>query len=186
MSVGENGANGGNDIGAFMTEMRRMMQNVTERMERLEVGSGAQQQGANHGVGHDAYYGSHGGGSSSGSHRSDRLRRPRHREHDPLSWIKMKMPSFMEKSDPELYLEWEKKVELVFDCKHYSEEQKVKLAVLEFTDYAIVWWDQLCTSRRRAGELPVRTWVELKAIMRRRFIPSHYYRDLYQKLQRLT
>jgi len=26
----------------------------------------------------------------------------------------------------------------------------------------------------------------LKALMRRRFVPSHYYRDLYQKLQNLT
>ena len=26
----------------------------------------------------------------------------------------------------------------------------------------------------------------MKATMRRRFVPSHYYRDLYQKLQSLT
>ena len=26
----------------------------------------------------------------------------------------------------------------------------------------------------------------MKAVMRRRFVPSHYYRDLYQKLQSLT
>ncbi|GAB2298140.1 hypothetical protein Dimus_038517 [Dionaea muscipula] len=186
MAGSENVANGWNDMGVFMNEIRRMMQNMTERMERLEVGSVAQQQGVNNdGVGHDAYYGSHGGGSSSGSHGSDRLRRNRHREHALLSGIKMKMSSFMGKSDPELYLKWKKKVELVSECRHYSEEQKVKLAVLEFIDCAIVWWDKFCTSRRRAGELPMRTWVELKPIMRRRFVPSHYYRDLHQKLLRL-
>ena len=36
------------------------------------------------------------------------------------------------------------------------------------------------------NERPVETWGELKAIMRRRFVPSHFYRDLYQKLQNLT
>jgi hypothetical protein len=74
----------------------------------------------------------------------------------------------------------------VFDCHNYSEEKKVKLAVIEFTDYAIIWWDQLVTNRRRSNERLVETWGELKAIMRRRFVPSHFYRDLYQKLQNLT
>uniref|UniRef100_A0A2N9EUF9 Retrotransposon gag domain-containing protein n=1 Tax=Fagus sylvatica TaxID=28930 RepID=A0A2N9EUF9_FAGSY len=73
----------------------------------------------------------------------------------------------------------------MFDCHNYSEEKKVKLAVIEFTDYAIIWWDQLVTNRRRNNERPVETWGELKALMRRRFVPSHFYRDLYQKLQNL-
>uniref|UniRef100_A0A2N9FRJ5 CCHC-type domain-containing protein n=1 Tax=Fagus sylvatica TaxID=28930 RepID=A0A2N9FRJ5_FAGSY len=42
------------------------------------------------------------------------------------------------------------------------------------------------TNRRRNNERPVETWGELKALMRRRFVPSHFYRDLYQKLQNLT
>jgi septum formation topological specificity factor MinE len=62
----------------------------------------------------------------------------------------------------------------------------MQLSVIEFTDYAIIWWDQLVTNRRRNYERPVETWGELKAFMRRRFVPSHYYRDLYQKLQNLT
>ena len=98
----------------------------------------------------------------------------------------MKIPSFQGRTDPEVYLEWEKKIDLVFDCHNYSEKKKVKLAVIEFTDYAIIWWDQLVTNRRRNNERPVETWGKLKAFMRRRFVPSHFYRDLYQKLQNLT
>jgi hypothetical protein len=103
-----------------------------------------------------------------------------------LGNIKMKIPSFQGKNDPEAYLEWEKKVELIFECHNYSEEKKVKLAVIEFTDYAIIWWDQLVMNRRRNHERAIETWEEMRAIMRRRFVPSHYYRDLYQKLQSLT
>jgi hypothetical protein len=62
----------------------------------------------------------------------------------------------------------------------------VKLAIIEFTDYAIIWWDQLVTNRRRNNERPIETWGELKALMRWRFVPNHFYRDLYQKLQNLT
>jgi hypothetical protein len=79
----------------------------------------------------------------------------------------MKIPSFQWKNDPEAYLEWEKKVELIFECHNYSEEKKVKLAVIEFTDYAIIWWDQLVMNKRRNHERAIETWEEMKAIMRR-------------------
>jgi hypothetical protein len=55
-----------------------------------------------------------------------------------LGNIKMKIPSLQGKNIPEAYLEWEKKVELIFECHNYSEEKKVKLAIIEFTDYAII------------------------------------------------
>lgn len=37
------------------------------------------------------------------------------------------------------YLEWEKKIELVFNCHNYSDLKKIKLAVIEFIDYTIIW-----------------------------------------------
>jgi hypothetical protein len=30
------------------------------------------------------------------------------------------------------------------------------------------------------------SWEEMKVLMRRRFVPNHYYRDLYLKLQGLN
>jgi hypothetical protein len=62
----------------------------------------------------------------------------RDKNHDSFCGTKMKVSSFQEKSDPEAYLEWEKKMELVFDCHHYSEAQKVKIVVIEFTDCDLV------------------------------------------------
>ncbi|KAA3479757.1 KH domain-containing protein isoform X1 [Gossypium australe] len=68
---------------------------------------------------------------------------PREREHvdDDLKNIKLSIPPFHDKSDPETYLEWEKKIELVFECHNYSESKKMKLTVTEFSDYAMIWWD---------------------------------------------
>ena len=103
-----------------------------------------------------------------------------------LGSIKVRIPSFQGRNDPDVYLEWERKVELIFECHNYSEEKKVKLAAVEFSDYAIVWWDQFCKERRRYGERPVESWREMKQIMRKRFIPSYYYKELHQRLQTLT
>ena len=57
-----------------------------------------------------------------GNRRYDgRFREARNREDNNLSGIKMKILSFQGKNDPETYLEWEKKIELTFDCHNYSE-----------------------------------------------------------------
>ena len=74
-------------------------------------------------------------------------------------------------------------MELIFDCYQFSEEKKVKLAVTQFLDYAIAWWDHLVTSRRRNLEYPIDTWYELKSVMRKRFVPKHFHRELVQKHQ---
>lgn len=103
-----------------------------------------------------------------------------------LGSIKMKIPTFSGKSDPEAYLEWEKKVERVFECHNYTEEKKVKLAVTEFTNYASVWWDQFTFIRHRSKEGLVSLWFEMKTIIRKRFVPQHYYKELYNRLQRLN
>ena len=104
---------------------------------------------------------------------------------DNISNIKVAIPSFQGRSDPDAYMAWELKVEHVFECYNYSEQKKVRLAALEFIDYALLWWDQLLLSRRRTGEGQVTTWAEMKCIMRKMFVPSHYHREMLQKLQTL-
>ena len=55
---------------------------------------------------------------------------------------KLNVPLFKGRSDPDVYLDWEMKIEHVFSCNDYTEEQKVKLAAAEFSDYALVWWNK--------------------------------------------
>ena len=103
-----------------------------------------------------------------------------------LSSIKIKMPPFTEKNDFDAYLEWEQKVKMIFNCHKYSDEKKVQLATLEFSGYALIWWNELVMNRRRMGELPIGTWEDMRRIMRRKYILSYYYREIHHKLQRMT
>ena len=109
----------------------------------------------------------------------------RNQEDNNLGGIKIKIPSFQGKNDLEADLEQEKKIKLVFDCHNYSELKKVKLATIEFFYYAIIWQDQLVINKRNR-EHPIEIWEEMKIVMRKRFIQSHYYHELYQKLQSLA
>ena len=114
--------------------------------------------------------------------RGHRDRGGRNKEDGNLDSIKMKIPAFQGKSDPEAYLEWETKMEWIFACHNYSELKKVKIAATEFSDYAVTWWDQLMLNRRRYGEHPIETWEEMKTVMKKRFVPTHYYRDIFRNL----
>ena len=118
--------------------------------------------------------------------RRARRGEPLNRQDGDLKSIKMQILAFKGRNDAETYLEWERKVNLIFECHNFSEEKKVKLAAVEFTDYALIWWDQLVTSRRRNGERPITTWAAMKACIRKRFIPSYHYREMHQNFQRLT
>ena len=76
-------------------------------------------------------------------------------------------------------------MELVFDCHNYSENKKVKPAVIELSDYAIVWCHQLMLNKRQNREPALETREEMKRVMRKRFVPNYYYWELYKKLQSL-
>src|SRR3954471_13138901 len=115
--------------------------------------------------------------------RRRRMGRPR---EERLRGIKIKVPTFQGKNDPEAYLEWETKIKQIFACNTYSYVQKVQVAALEFTEYALVWWVKTVKDKRRYDEPAIDTWEEMKRIMRRRFVPFYYHKDLHNKLQRLT
>ena len=68
---------------------------------------------------------------------------------------------------------------------NFPELKKVQLAALEFQNFAMLWWDNIVKERRFNGEKPVYTWIEMKALMRARFIPAHHSRELLQRLENL-
>ena len=77
------------------------------------------------------------------------------------------------------------KVEQVFACYNYDEEKKIKLASLKFQGYALVWWNQVKSDVERMRRPLINTWQDMKRVLRERFVPSYYGRDLHNKLQRL-
>ena len=62
----------------------------------------------------------------------------------------------------------------------------MKFAAVEFTGYARNWWNKVRMQRKRDKDLPILTWEEMKSVMRMRFVPSYYYREMYNKLQCIT
>jgi hypothetical protein len=60
-------------------------------------------------------------------------------------------------------------------------DKYVHAATSEFVDYASIWWSQI----HQRNRVP-HTWNELKRLMRARFVPTYFERDLLNKMQRLN
>nr|CCI55429.1 PH01B031C15.12 [Phyllostachys edulis] len=103
------------------------------------------------------------------------------REDNSIERIKITIPEFKGRSGLEAYLEWDMCVNQNFDNHHYSEENKICVDSIEFTEYTIIWWYQLNRTRERPN-----TWEAMKQAIQERFVPTYYTRTLHTKLRRLT
>lgn len=56
---------------------------------------------------------------------------------------------------------------LIFDCYNYLKGKNVKLVAYEFTNYAIMWQEQLVLNHERNPKKSVKTWEEKRTIMRK-------------------
>jgi hypothetical protein len=59
------------------------------------------------------------------------------------------------------------------------------LLLSEFLGYTLTWWNQIQENQLVLGHANIDTWAEMKQVMQRRFVPSSYQHDLYNRLQNL-
>ncbi|RDX83851.1 hypothetical protein CR513_35188, partial [Mucuna pruriens] len=77
----------------------------------------------------------------------------------------------------------EVKVDQILECFDYSGRIMVRRLTLEFSDYVLAWWNQVLEDIRKGMRDPFESWGALKRLMRERFVPSYYSRDLYQSVE---
>ncbi|CAA7029174.1 unnamed protein product [Microthlaspi erraticum] len=83
----------------------------------------------------------------------------------------MMIPPFHGNNDPDVYLDWERKCEIIFNRHNIADINRVTLAAMEFKYYALSWWKQVETARAYSGAYEISTWGEMKRVMRQRFAP---------------
>ncbi|VFQ73672.1 unnamed protein product [Cuscuta campestris] len=109
----------------------------------------------------------------------------RNNQEKSPSDFKVEMPTFDGKDDPDDFIEWLETIERVFDYTEVPEDKKVKLVALKFRGYASTWWTNTTTKRKREGKAAVQTWTKMRALLKKKFIPTHYIRENFARLQHL-
>jgi len=105
---------------------------------------------------------------------------------DRIEGVKLSVPPFKGRSDPNAYLDWEMKIQHAFSYNDYPEEHKMKLAAATFSDFALVWLKKNQREMKREEGQEIDTWIEMRKVMRKRYVPTSYSRTMRQKLQRLS
>ena len=83
-----------------------------------------------------------------------------------IKGVKLNAPPFKGRSDPDAYLDWEMKIQHVFSYNDYIEEQKVKFAAVEFSDYTLVWWNKNQRKMMREEGREIDTLTEMRRVMK--------------------
>jgi hypothetical protein len=99
-------------------------------------------------------------------------------DQDHNSRVKLDIPKFTGKESVYEYLNRAEQCDQIFRVHSFSYQHRVNLASVEFSGYALTWWNQLQEHQLRLGLRHINTWEEMKRMMKRRFVPSSYQHDL--------
>lgn len=75
------------------------------------------------------------------------------------------------KFDPDIYLEWEKKIDLLYG--YLNPDKEVRVALTGLNGYALDWWDEIAKPRRHTGEPKISSGFEM-FIMKKWFVSMSY------------
>lgn len=95
--------------------------------------------------------------------------------------VKMDLPSFNGQLHMEDFLDQLSEGEKFFEFMEIPEEKQVKYVAYKLKCGASAWWDQMQLSRTRVGKPPVKTWMNMKQMLRGRYLPLDYDQVLFQQ-----
>jgi len=90
---------------------------------------------------------------------------------------KVYIPYFDGNKNVEAYLEWETKVDQIFEKHQLDEFSRFSMATLNFQEYARSWWTQRETDVRIDRKSEELNCDELKMSMRRKFVLPLYVKE---------
>ncbi|CAL9218575.1 unnamed protein product [Arabidopsis halleri] len=76
--------------------------------------------------------------------------------------FKVDIPKFHGGISSDSFLDWLVDVEEILEFQSVSEDQLVSLVVKKFRGQVASWWQQVKTTRKRAGKNPIKSWDKLK------------------------
>ncbi|KAL9244399.1 hypothetical protein vseg_018179 [Gypsophila vaccaria] len=96
------------------------------------------------------------------------------------------LPEFAGGTDPEAYMEWERKIDRMFDFKDLDDGKRCKYAILRLSKGASLWFEGVKTQRARSGKEKISSWESLKRKLRKRYVPTTHKLALYRRIADFT
>ncbi|TXG46352.1 hypothetical protein EZV62_028147 [Acer yangbiense] len=130
-----------------MDELRRQLQELQQRLEQYEnLGRGARHHDSEN-VNENPFHHAHGYSSGESTPPHPRFLRNFRSGFD----MKVDIPDFEGKMQPDDFIDWFTTVERIFDFKDVPENRKVKVVAIKLRKHASIWWEHLKRQREREG-----------------------------------
>ena len=79
--------------------------------------------------------------------------------------MKIDLPSYDDKRNNDIILDWLKIIENFFNYMNMPEKKKVHLVALKLKVDASAWWEKVEMNRRRNGKRPIIAWEKMKKLI---------------------
>jgi hypothetical protein len=83
--------------------------------------------------------------------------------------------------DAEELLDWIKALDTYFDYEYVEEDKKVRHAITILKGHIALWWDKLQEDRCCKGKQKIKSWDQMIAKMKAKFIPRDYQITLFRR-----
>jgi hypothetical protein len=104
-----------------------------------------------------------------------------------IAWMgakaKMDIPVYEGNLDAEELLDWIRALDTYFDYEDVEEDKKVRHAITRLKGHATLWWDELQADRRYKGKQKIKSWDQMIAKMKEKFIPKDYQITPFRRMQ---
>ena len=116
---------------------------------------------------------SHSSGGSTPPH-------PHHLRYLQRSYdIKVDIPEFVWKMQPDNFIDWLTTIEWVFNFKDVPNNCKVKIVAIKLRKHASIWWEHLKRQRQREGRDHIVTWEKMKRELKKKYLPDHFKQNAF-------
>lgn len=95
--------------------------------------------------------------------------------------FKVGLPKFKREHGADVFIDWVKKADQIFHCKHTRLDRKVDATFNRLTCYTHIRWSDYASSRRLIELPPVCVCKEMKALMHPDFVPDDQDLELYRE-----
>ena len=94
--------------------------------------------------------------------------------------MKVNVPDFFEKLDPNAFEDW--LTTDYFDWFFVSEDRKVCYVRMKLKGHARAWWGSVKEQLRRTQRAPMSNWGEIKEQLKEKYLPIDYEQIMFEEM----
>ncbi|XP_022011578.1 uncharacterized protein LOC110911283 [Helianthus annuus] len=100
--------------------------------------------------------------------------------------VKIDVPEFDGRAEPDVFIDWLQTVERIFDLRDIPDKYKVKLVAIKLRNYASLWWEHVKKKRAQEGRSKVKTWDKMKKLLREKFLPPNFRQEAFLEYHNIS